>query len=432
MLTRAVRAVAVDIGALRESPAFRRLWTGQLISTIGRQITTVAVPYQVFLLTRSPLAVGAIGIAQAVPLIVVSIGAGPISDRFDRRRILIATQIALAACSALLAVGALSGHPAIAIIYVLVVLISALSALDYPARAAIIPNLVSRERLPGALSLNFALYQATFVAGPAIGGLVIARVGLSLAYLIDVATFAAALFAVIRLPAQPSTQEHHDPPLLAIKRGLQFARHQPVILGGFAMDLCAMIFGMPRALFPVLAINTFHSGAQAVGLLYAAPGAGGLLGALLTGWLQRFQRLGKVIVFAIIIWGVAIIAFGFATSLWLAVVFLAVAGAADSLSAVCRTTIMQTIAPDELRGRLSALYLMVVNGGPYLGDLEAGAVASAWSVQISIVSGGALCLVGLAVAAIAFPAVWLYRSRAPEGVVPVAGDVAAQAPEIAM
>jgi MFS family permease len=195
----------------------------------------------------------------------------------------------------------------------------------------------------------------------------------------------------------------------AIVRGLQFALHQPVILGGFAMDLAAMIFGLPRAVFPVLAATTFHAGAQGLGLLYAAPGFGAVLAALSSGPLARSKRLGRIIVVAIAGWGLAIIAFGFARAFWVALVLLVVAGAADSVSAVCRTTILQRIAPNELRGRLSSLYFMVVAGGPYLGDVETGVVANAFGAEVAIVTGGALCLVGLGAAAVAFPSVWRYR-----------------------
>jgi MFS family permease len=270
---------------------------------------------------------------------------------------------------------------------------------------------VPESRLAGALSLNIAMFQTTLVAGPALGGLVIAKLGLPAAYAIDVVTFGAALMAVISLPPQGRASAEHERPIAAIRRGLAFAWSKPVIIGGFAMDLAAMVFGMPRAVFPVLADRTFHAGPTGLGLLYAAIGVGAVAAALSTGPISRASRLGRIIVIAIAVWGIAVIAFGFVTTLWLAVVLLAVAGAADSLSAVCRTTILQTSVPNELRGRLSAVYLMVVVGGPYLGDIEAGAVASAFSVEVSIVSGGVLCLAGLAAAALAFPAVWAYRAR---------------------
>jgi MFS family permease len=408
--SRAFRSLAVDARSLRESQPFRRLWVGQLISLVGRQITLVAVPFQVYSLTRSALDVGLLGIVQAVPLICGSLGGGAIADRFDRRRVLIVTQLCLASCSGLLALGAFIGHPPLLEIYAVVAVAALVGAVDAPTRTAIIPNLVGVDRLAGALSLNIILFQTTLVAGPAIGGLVIANLGLPAAYAVDVITFSAALTAVALLPPQGRSASERERPLAAIVRGLRFARGQPVILGGFAMDLAAMIFGLPRAVFPVLAATTFHAGPQGLGLLYAAPGLGAVLAALASGAVARSKRLGRIIVVAIVAWGAVIIAFGFVQTLWVALLALAVAGGADSISAVCRTTILQRIAPDELRGRLTSLYFMVVAGGPYIGDVETGIVANAFGAEVAIVSGGALCLVGLGAAAAAFPSVWRYRT----------------------
>lgn len=410
-MRRAVRTLAVDVRPLRDSAPFRRLFAGQLVSLIGRQITVVAVPYQVYSQTHSPLAVGALGLVQALPLIAFSLLAGAVTDRIDRRRILMVTQLCLAVCSAALLFGALSGHMPVAAIYAIVGVAAAFAAVDSPSRTAVIPRLVRREQLAGALSLNIVVFQTSLVAGPALGGLVIARFGLGGAYGIDVATFAAALAAVWMLPPQPPTGEHHEAPVAAIRRGLSFARSQPVILGGFAMDLAAMIFGLPRALFPVLAATTFHTGPEGLGLLYAAPGFGAVIAGLSTGWISRASRLGRIIVVTIAIWGCAIIAFGFAHALGIGLLLLILAGGADSFSAVCRNTIMQTLTPDDLRGRVTALYFMVVVSGPYLGDLEAGGVATLTTPQISVVSGGLLSLVGLALGALAFPAVWRYHRR---------------------
>src|SRR5580704_6733438 len=408
--SRAFRTLAVDARSLRESRPFRRLWGGQLISLIGRQITTVAVPFQVYSLTRSALDVGLLGIVQAVPLVCGSLGGGAIADRFDRRRVLIVTQLGLASCSGLLALGAFIGHPPLLEIYAVVAVAALVGAIDAPTRTAIIPNLVGVDRLAGALSLNIILFQTTLVAGPAIGGLVIANLGLPAAYAVDVVTFSAALTAVTLLPPQGRSSSERERPLAAIVRGLRFARGQPVILGGFAMDLAAMIFGLPRAVFPVLAATTFHAGPEGLGLLYAAPGLGAVLAAAASGAVARSKRLGRIIVVAIVAWGLVIIAFGFVQTLWIALLVLAVAGGADSISAVCRTTILQRIAPDELRGRLSSLYFMVVAGGPYLGDVETGIVANAFGAEVAIVSGGVLCLVGLGAAVAAFPSVWRYRT----------------------
>lgn len=419
-MRRSLRGLAVDVRPLRDSAPFRRLFAGQLVSLVGRQITVVAVSFQVYSLTHSPFAVGALGLVQAVPLIAFSLLSGAVTDRIDRRRILMVTQLCLAACSAALLAGALSGAMPVWAIYIVVGVAAAFAAVDSPTRTAVIPRLVERDRLAGALSLNIAVFQTSLVAGPAFGGLVIARFGLPGAYGIDVGSFAAAFTAVLLLPAQPPAGEHHEAPLAAIRRGLRFARGQPVILGGFAMDLAAMVFGLPRALFPVLAVTTFHVGPAGLGLLYAAPGAGAVIAALSTGWLAHVSRLGRVIVVTVAIWGLAVIGFGFAEVLWAGLALLVLAGAADSFSAVCRNTIMQTLTPDELRGRVTSLYFMVVVSGPYLGDLEAGAVASLTTPQIAVVSGGVASLAGLAVAAAAFPAVWLYRAGRPLDVTPAA------------
>jgi MFS family permease len=426
-LSAALTGVALDIGALRESKPFRRLTAGQLVSLIGRQITVVAVPYQVYILTRSPALVGLLGLAQVVPLISVSLAAGGVADRVDRRRLLLVTQALLGLCSLALLIGALR-HPSVAFLFIVVAIAGAVSALDSPTRTAILPNLVSRERLAGAISINIAMFQTTLIAGPALGGLVIAHLGLAGAYLVDVASFVAALLAIWLLPAQPPQFTRREPALAALKRGFAFIRRQPVILGGYAMDLSAMIFGLPRAVFPVLAATTYNTNAQGLGYLYAAPGVGAVLAALSSGWLSRSTRLGRVVVLSIALWGLAIIAFGFASALWLGLLLLAVAGAADSVSAVCRNTIMQSLTPDELRGRLTVTYYMVVVGGPFLGDLEAGVVAGVTSARLSVVSGGVLCILGLCIAAVAFPQVWRYRGRTTDASPAMSDDALAGPP----
>jgi MFS family permease len=426
-LSAALTGVAVDIGALRESKPFRRLSAGQLVSLIGRQITTVAVPYQVYTMTGSPVLVGLLGVAQVVPLVSVSLAGGSIADRVDRRRLLLVTQALLGLCSAALLVGSLA-HPPVAFVFVVVAIASSVAALDSPTRTAIVPNLVSPERLAGALSINIAMFQSSLIAGPALGGIVIANLGLAGAYLVDVASFAAALAAVWLLPPQPPRSTVREPMIAALRRGFAYIRRRRVILGSYAMDLSAMIFGLPRAVFPVLAATTFHAGAQGLGYLYAAPGVGAVVAALSSGWLSRSNRLGRVVVVSIAVWGLAIIAFGFVTALWIGLLWLAVAGGADSISAVCRNTIQQTLTPDELRGRLTATYFMVVVGGPFIGDFEAGLVAGVWSARVSVVSGGVLSLIGLVAAAVTFPQVWNYRGRATDAPPAVADDALAGPP----
>ncbi|MDQ6747684.1 MAG: MFS transporter [Candidatus Dormibacteraeota bacterium] len=427
-LSAALTGVTVDIGALRESRPFRRLSAGQLVSLVGRQITVVAVPYQVYTATGSVVLVGLLGLVQVVPLISVSLALGGIADRFDRRRLLLLTQALLALCSAALLVGALRHAPVI-YVFVVVAAASAVAAVDSPTRAAIVPNIVSPGRLAGALSVNIAMFQTALVAGPALGGLTIAHFGLAGAYLIDVVSFLAALGAVWSLPPQPPRGSHHESLQKALAEAVGFIRRRPVILGGYAMDLSAMIFGLPRAVFPVLAATTFRTSAQGLGYLYAAPAAGAVLASLSSGWLSRSSRLGRVVILAIGFWGFAIVAFGFTTSLGLGLLLLALAGGADALSAVCRTAIVQTLTPDELRGRLSATYFMVVVGGPFLGDLEAGLVAGLTSPRVSVVAGGVLCVAGLGVAAVLFPQVWAYRGRATD-VPPAMTDDAVAGPPV--
>jgi MFS family permease len=268
------------------------------------------------------------------------------------------------------------------------------------------------------VALMFGLFQAALIGGPAAGGLIIGHWGLGAAYLVDVLSFGAAITAVALIGPQPPGREHHEPPLRAIRSGLAFARRQPVILAGFAIDLDAMIFGMPRALFPALAASTFHTGPSGLGLLYAAPGVGAVAAILVTGWLGRVRRLGRVVIGAVAVWGLAIACFGLVGSLPAAVALLAIAGGADSISAVCRSTMLQTLTPDHLRGRMSATYSMVVMGGPYAGDVEAGAVAARFGTQVSVVSGGLLCVLGAGLVAAAFPALHRYRADILPAAVP--------------
>ena len=404
-----LRRLTIDFSPLRESPEYRSIFVGQLISVIGRQITVVALPYQVYLLSGSSLAVGALGLVQLVPYVVFSLVAGTIADRIDRRVLLLWTQVLLAGCSALLMAGALAGHPALWFLYVVAAVAAGISAVDQPARSATIPNLVTRSQLAGALSLNYALFQTGALAGPALGGLVIARVGLPIAYAIDVATFAAAMVTVFLISPQVPSGRRAESPLQALAGGFTYLRRIPVVFGGYALDLNAMILSMPRALFPAMALSIYHAGPAGLGLLFAAPGVGAMIGSFLSGFIRHLRHPGRAVLYSVIGWGVFITLFGLLTvSLPLALLFLAVAGGCDAISAICRNTIQQTITPDRLRGRLSAVASMVVVGGPYLGDVRAGAVGTALSPEIAVVSGGLMCLMGCAVVPLAVPQLWSF------------------------
>lgn len=383
----------------------------------------VAVPYQVFRLTGSNLAVGLIGVAEVVPLIAFSLIGGSIADSMDRRRLIAWTQVGLMVSSgALAAVTFASTKPSLGWIYGLTAISAALSAVDRPARSAMVPALVQPEQLSAAMALRQVVMQVSAIVGPAIGGALIAllargpassQTGIGAVYMIDGATFVASLVALVWVPAQRpedvfdadelAARRSMRGQLRAVREGLRFATRKEVISAIFLIDLSAMIFGMPRAVFPALAIRSFHGGAGVLGLLSAAPAAGALLGALSTGWVRYVRRQGQAVIAAVAVWGLGITFAGLALfSLPLTLLLLAVAGAADVISAVFRGTMLLENTPDVLRGRLSALQIMVVTGGPRLGDVEAGTVATYVGAPASVVIGGIGCLVGTAAVAARF------------------------------
>jgi MFS family permease len=369
------------------------MWAGQAVSGIGNQITRIALPYQVYVLTGSTLAIAGLTAVQLVPILVFVLGAGSLADVVDRRRLLLVTQLGQALCSV-----------ALAAIFAVAFAASALSAIEQPARSSATPRLVPPERLPAAIALGQLNFQVGSVVGPAVGGVLIATVGLGGAYFVDVATFAASLIAILAIAPLPPLGAVVRPGLAAVREGLRFAARRRVILSTFVIDLDAMIFGMPTALFPVLALDVFRTGPAGLGLLAAAPAVGAFLGALLSGWVSTVRRTGRAVVVAVIIWGLAIVGFGVSTfSFALALVFLAIAGAADVLSAVFRSTIVQLETPDGLRGRVTAIHILAVTSGPRIGDIEAAGVAAFIGAQASVVSGGVLCVLGVAAVVRAFP-----------------------------
>jgi predicted MFS family arabinose efflux permease len=393
------RRLLVDIGPLRDSQPFRRLWSGYLVTTLGSQLTVVAIPYQVFRLTHSSLDVGLIGLAQIVPVLGGSLFGGSIADAVDRRRVLLATQITLAVCSVGLALNAASAHPALWPLYALSAISACVASIDTPTRSAVFVNLVDRSMFASANALWQLLFQVGQVAGPAVAGLLLGQVGIASVYWIDTATFAVSLLAVASLPALRPDGGGTRFGLRSIAEGLRYLKGRPILQGAFVIDLNAMILGMPRALFPALGLTRFHGGAATVGLLYAAPGTGALIGAVLTGWVVAVRKQGRAVLVAVAIWGLAIAAFGLVPWLGAGLILLAIAGAADVVSAVFRGTILQLEAPEALRGRLSSIHTAVVTGGPRLGDFEAGAVAAVSTPQISVVSGGLGCVLGVGLVA---------------------------------
>jgi MFS family permease len=406
-----LRGILLDVEPLRRDRDFRLLWLGQVISGVGRQVTVVALAFQLYVLTGSTLAVGLLALVQLVPILIFALGGGAISDAVDRRRLLLVTQLGLAfASGSLFLLAATPGAP-IWGYYAVAFVGAGLGAVDQPARSSALPRLVPRERLPAAIALNQLGFQAMSVAGPALGGLLLVTVGVAAAFAFDAVTFAAAIVALLLIAPIPPHPGASRPSLATIAEGLRFVRRRPVVLSSFVIDLVAMVFGMPTALFPALALDVFRVGPAGVGLLAAAPAAGALVGAALTGWVGRIRRPGRAVIVAVAGWGLAITAFGL--SVWsfpLALLFLALAGAADVFSAVLRSAIVQLETPDEIRGRVVGVHILVVTSGPRLGDAEAAAVAAVVGPQLSVVSGGILCLVGLVAVVRRFPELGRYVS----------------------
>lgn len=384
---------------------------GNVVSSLGSQATLVALPYQLYIETHSALLVGLLGAAELVPLATMALVGGAVADRMDRRKLLLFDQVGLVAIAAALAVAAFIGHPAVVTLYLLGGALAGFASLQNVARAAIVPNLVSPGSLRSALALNYGLQQVTQVVGPGIGGVMIAVVGLPWTYLADAVSCFAMVFAVIAIAPQPPTQTHaHESVRRSIVQGLRYVASNQALLGSFAIDLVAMTFGMPRALFAVLAVSYYHAGASGTGVLYASLAAGASIGALTTGWLTHARRLGLIVIWAVVVWGAMVSLAALAHSLWLAAVLFAIAGAADSVSAVCRTTINQIVTPDQLRGRMSSVYSLVVTSGPRLGDIESGSVAGATGPRFSVLSGGLACLLGVVLIVLAFPALVRFGS----------------------
>lgn len=404
-----------DVRPLRESRDFRLLMLGQLVTGLGSQAALVALPFQVYALTGSPLLTGLLGLAELGPLVVASLIAGALADRHDRRRLLQLCQIALVLFAAGLTAAALSGDPPIWVLFLLAAGTAGASSVERVTRGAIVPNTVAPRLLRGALSMSFGLSQLTMVIGPAVGGLLIAGFGLGIAYGLDAVSCLGMLAAASAMSRQPPVgAEHREPVLRSIRRGLGFVRRSQALIGSFVIDLAAMGFGMPRALFPVLAVSVFHAGATGAGLLLASVSAGATLAAVTTGWLEDARFLGRITLGAVAAWGAAIAAAGFMTSLWPAALLFAVAGAADSVSAVCRTTIMQSVTPDNMRGRMSSVFTLVVTSGPRIGDAESGTVAAITTPRLSVISGGVACVACVVVLAVALPGLVAYDAQALE------------------
>ncbi len=397
------RRFAVDVSPLRDSPQFRLLLCGEAVSLIGRQFAVVAASFEVYQLTHSTLMVGLLSLGQLAPLLVFSLLGGSLADAMDRRRLLLMVQVFMAATSVCLAVNASLTHPTVWAVFVFTATSAAFSAVDWPARSAMVPGLVPAGRYPAAAALLQIVMQGSQAVGPLLAGVVIAHVGIAAAFWIDVATVGLAALAIYAMQPMPPVGGATRLGFRSVIEGLRFLKGRQGLQATFVIDVDAMVFGMPRALFPEMAVRVFKGGSQVFGALSAAPAVGALVGALTSGWVGRVRRPGRAVLYAVALWGLAITVFGATTWLPLALFMLALAGAADVVSAVFRNTILQLSVPDQLRGRLSAVHLAVVTGGPRLGDAEAAGVAALANTQISAISGGLACLIGVAIIAKIMP-----------------------------
>ncbi|MEV0153070.1 MFS transporter [Micromonospora sp. NPDC050686] len=407
---------AIDVRPLRV-PAFRRLWLGNTLAMFGFQFTTVAVPVEMYELTRDSLWVGMLGVAAFVPLLVFGLWGGAVADARDRRRVLLGGS-ALLWVSVLALLGqALFKVGSPVLLLALVAVHSVAFAVSSPARVAILPRLLPAELVPAATTLNYTTFTAAAVFGPLAAGLVFAVVGtgtgLPLAYAMDAVLFTGLVVATVRLPAMPPAPpaegELSRGGLAGIVDGFRYLVTTPILMLSFVLDLIAMILAMPRALFPEIAEERFGGGA-AVGWLFSAIAIGAMLGGLTSGWIGRMRRQGLALVVAVLAWSAAIAVAGLAHRLWLMVVLLAVAGAADLVSAVLRQSILLVHNPDRMRGRLQGVNTVVVAGGPRLGDLRAGTAAAFGGAGFAWVSGGLLAGALALLLAAVFPTLRRYRS----------------------
>jgi len=405
--------VLTDITPLQSSADYRRLWFGSTVSQLGQQMTAVAVAIQVYALTESSFSVGLVGLFAFVPLVGFGLYGGAIADAFDRRKLSLLSSTGLWVLSIALALQAFLHVDSVGLLYAIVAVQAACFAVNSPARSAIIPRLLPPEMLPAANALSAASMNLGFTVGPLLGGVVYGWKGPAAAYTIDCVTFTAALYALWRLPPVPPLGEVRRAGLASVLEGLRYLRTRPNVLMTFLVDMCAMILAQPRALFPAIAISFYGGGTRTVGLLAASPAMGALLAFAASGWVGRVRRQGLAVMICVIIYGASIAGLGLTNVLWIGVALLALSGAADIVSSVYRNTILQVATPDAMRGRLQGVFIVVVAGGPRLGDFTSGAVASLSTESFAIVAGGCACMIGVLLLGLHYRGFARYDARHP-------------------
>ena len=402
--------LAIDLSPARESPTFRWFWLGQAAKDLGGGVVQVALPFQIYELTGSTLAVAALSFVELVPLVTLTLLGGALADAVDRRRLLLWTQLGMAVTGVGLVVNAALPQPAEWACFVLAFFSASFFCLGVGGMRSITPRLVRPESLSAALVLESISSSFASVGGPALAGVLIGTVGLTATYAFDLVTFVVGLASIVALPAIEPLTDAVRPSMRSIAEGFRYVRTQPVVLGFMLVDVNAMVFGMPMALFPAIATHVYGD-KTLVGYMYAAPYAGALASSLASGWIPHVRRQGLAVAIAASAWGVAIAAFGFTETLWPGLALLAVAGAADNISAVFRATIMLSATPENMRGRLTGIEFMQVASAPTLGNVESGVVAALTSLRFSVVSGGLACVGGTFIVAALFPALLRYDAK---------------------
>ncbi|MFL0580732.1 MFS transporter [Dietzia sp. 179-F 9C3 NHS] len=422
-----LRRQLADTRPLRQ-PDFRRLWVANIVTVIGAQLSIVAVPQQVFEITRSSAYVGLTGAFALVPLVVFGLWGGALADAVDRRKLLLATTWGLIVTAVLFWIQAAAGNRNVWLVMGLLAVQQAFFAVNQPTRSAIIPRLIPSGQLASASSLMMTVMQFGAIVGPVSAGILIPVVGLETLYLLDSVFLLATLWAVLRLPPQPAsvseTGERRRAGLRSVIDGFAYLATRRILLASFVVDIIAMVFGMPRALFPQIATETFGdpvTGGTALGLLFAAMSVGAVVGGVFSGWIPRVRRQGLAVLVCITLWGLSMVAFGVVVGvsspgasrwwLWLALAALAFGGAVDMISAAFRQAILLDAATDEMRGRLQGVFIVVVVGGPRIGDVAHGVAAASVGTAVAAAGGGVLVVIGMAVAAIVFPALLRYTVR---------------------
>ncbi|QMU80371.1 MFS transporter [Streptacidiphilus sp. PB12-B1b] len=408
-MRRLLAQLSVDLSPWRSSRDFRLLWSAGAITAFGSFLTLVAVPLQLKQLTGSSFEVGLIGAVELVPLIVCGLWGGALADAMDRRRLVLNSEIAQGLCAAALLGNGLLPHPAVWPLYLVAALSSAFGAIQRPSLDAITPQIVEHDQLTAAASLVSLRWNAGAIAGPALAGVIATTAGVSAAYAIDLATFVVSALLMYRLRPVPPAAEAQRPSVRAIVDGLRYARSRPDLLGTYAVDMAAMLFAMPTAVFPFLA-DRLHAD-WSLGLMYASFAVGSLLVTLTSRWASRVMRHGRMVVWAAAGWGAAIAGAGLSTDVWLVLLCLVAAGGADMVSGLFRSTLWNGTIPDELRGRLAGVELLSYSVGPQLGQVRAGGMAAVVGVRASIWAGGLACVVAVGALAAALPALMRYDAR---------------------